>query len=49
MIDPYHGKGLLTLNNKTWKEACKTLVACYAFIEDGASLYYILMGICISQ
>lgn len=31
--------------NKTWKEAYKTLVACYAFTEDGASLYYILMGI----
>lgn len=45
MINLYYGKGLLTLNNKTWKEACKTLVASYAFIEDGALLYYILMGI----
>lgn len=40
MINLCYGKGLLTLKNKRWKEACKTLAACYTFIKDGASLYY---------
>lgn len=32
MINLYYGKGLLTLNKKTWKEASKTLV-CYALLK----------------
>lgn len=48
LINLYYCNGLLT-PHKRWKEVCETLAACFAFIEGGALLKCILMGIEISQ